>query len=796
MARLIIQLKGKKAKYELTGVAAVLGRDSGNEVYIPDTNCSRQHSQIDCLSDGGYRIVDLNSRNGTSVNDHLCLAQNLFAGDRIKIGAAVILFEDEETSRPKGQRPFLLVQEPGKPECLFELDDEVLSVGKHECNRLRLQSSAVSNRHGEFFFEDDELRYRDLGSTNGTLLDDDLIDESLVPEGATLEVGDVEFSFHWANDPGDIFASRNDAENEALQRLSAEESSPNQETEQSFFGRFPFKARIGGGVAVALILVIAIVLIFSSGGKEEPLVIRLPNGSFEEIVDGKPVGWTYQPSEHLEVSIDEREEGKGKSLLLKQKSDAPIDLETTVYNERDFTTMPKSMQLTAHIRRQFPGGFAGFRFQWRKQDVPHLNSFEYRSGGKQKPWHKVQLSVTPPPWADTMRLGCVAYGARSMTWFDDISLDPSEGKLDKIDFDNRSLVFDSTGRMTLMADGYPLFWEGQLSAGSGKSSTGQHILEMEEPALLVGDSYSLDGYCSDFASGQKLNIALRANREGSALHYAATVTGQALEKSEWLELRLTVPSDINKKIGPMFVDEEGGYKEVNLPIPAQNIKTLVWGERDERIVFSFEKPVQLRAGGLGKNWLFAMRRVPTPRETEFKFSILLKAAISGEEYEQLLVTLRESESAGRYPDVLRLYQELKQGRPFDPETQSLADREIKRLNKMREQIEKETNEAIKQAEGVKLLSEIKYANRIFADFMAWIPEAEQEKHAETRDRLKKLMEEGEKIVQEKDAREILERGKTLKEAGKDLLANKCFEYLIEHYSETKYAEEASLLKVE
>ena len=665
-----------------------------------------------------------------------------------------------------------------------------------------MQPSAASIRRGiqsawQVFFEEDELHYRDLGSTNGTLLDEDLIDESLVPEGASIEIGDVEFSFHWTNEPADILASGEDGEDEALQRLSTQESDPNLEMGPSLFGRIPVKTRIAGGVAAGVILILVIVLIFSSGGEEEePVAIRVPNGSFEEVADGQPVGWTYRASEHLEVSIDEREEGKGQALLMNLKNSAPLALETTVYNEREFIALPKSMLLTARMRRQFPGGFAGFRFQWRKQDVPHLNSFEYRSGGKQKRWHKVKFAVIPPPWADTMRLGCVSYGARSMTWFDEVSLDPSEGKSDRLDFDSRSLFFDANGRMTLMADDYPLFWEAQLSAGSVKGTTGQHILELEEPASLVGESYSLDGYCSDFASGQKLIISLRANRDGFSLKYTATVTGQALEKSEWIELRLTAPMDITQKVGPMFVDEEGGFKEVKLPIPAQNIKTLVWGERDERIVFSFEKPVQLRASKLGKNWRFAMRRATTTRKTEFKFGIHLKAAISGEDYEQLLATIRESESSGHYPDVLKFYQELKEGRPFDPETQSLADREIRRLNKMREQVEKETNQAIEQAEDVKLISEIKYANRVFENFMAWIPEAEQEKYAETRDRLKKLQAEGERIEQSKEARVILERGKALKEAGKDLLANQCFEYLIEHFSETKYAEEASLLKVE
>ncbi len=120
-------------------------------------------------------------------------------------------------------------------------------------------------------------------------------------------------------------------------------------------GRIPLKTRIAGGVAAGVVLILVIVLLFSSGGEEEePVAIRVPNGSFEEAADGQPVGWTYRASEHLEVSIDEREEGKGQALLMNLKNSAPLALETTVYNEREFTALPKSMLLTARMRRQFP----------------------------------------------------------------------------------------------------------------------------------------------------------------------------------------------------------------------------------------------------------------------------------------------------------------------------------------------------------------------------------------------------------------------------------------------------------
>ena len=69
-------------------------------------------------------------------------------------------------------------------------------VGRGEEAKLRLQKDSVSRRHCEFFIKDDVVYVRDLGSTNGTLLEREQIPASVataVPAGAVVNVGGVAF---------------------------------------------------------------------------------------------------------------------------------------------------------------------------------------------------------------------------------------------------------------------------------------------------------------------------------------------------------------------------------------------------------------------------------------------------------------------------------------------------------------------------------------------------------------------------------------------------------------------------
>lgn len=74
----------------------VIGRRQGSDIVIHDTNVSRMHAQI--KRDGSRLLIeDTNSSNGTIVNDErIERPTQLRAGDVIRIGDAVFIFEEQE----------------------------------------------------------------------------------------------------------------------------------------------------------------------------------------------------------------------------------------------------------------------------------------------------------------------------------------------------------------------------------------------------------------------------------------------------------------------------------------------------------------------------------------------------------------------------------------------------------------------------------------------------------------------------------------------------------------------------
>jgi len=75
----------------------VIGRRQGSDIVIHDTNVSRMHAQI---KREGNRVLieDTNSSNGTIVNDErIERPTQLRAGDTIRIGDAVFIFEEQES---------------------------------------------------------------------------------------------------------------------------------------------------------------------------------------------------------------------------------------------------------------------------------------------------------------------------------------------------------------------------------------------------------------------------------------------------------------------------------------------------------------------------------------------------------------------------------------------------------------------------------------------------------------------------------------------------------------------------
>ena len=76
----------------------LLGRGPYNHVFLDDMRISRQHSRI-APERGGYVVFDLNTVNGTYVNEVAVRRKLLVAGDQVRIGPYAFRFELQEGER-------------------------------------------------------------------------------------------------------------------------------------------------------------------------------------------------------------------------------------------------------------------------------------------------------------------------------------------------------------------------------------------------------------------------------------------------------------------------------------------------------------------------------------------------------------------------------------------------------------------------------------------------------------------------------------------------------------------------
>jgi pSer/pThr/pTyr-binding forkhead associated (FHA) protein len=100
MPTLLLQLKNKiLGEYPLkAGVSLTIGRRDTNDVVIEDPAVSGHHAKIDALEDR-FVLIDLQSKNGSFVNEQLVNSHWLKHEDVITIGGHYLIFNFHEKER-------------------------------------------------------------------------------------------------------------------------------------------------------------------------------------------------------------------------------------------------------------------------------------------------------------------------------------------------------------------------------------------------------------------------------------------------------------------------------------------------------------------------------------------------------------------------------------------------------------------------------------------------------------------------------------------------------------------------
>jgi hypothetical protein len=86
----------------------------------------------------------------------------------------------------------LVILNQGMTGRTFELNIERTTVGRVEDNTFQIADGSVSSHHAEILLRGSDIVIRDLGSTNGTFINNEKIMETVLKPGQTLRFGQVE----------------------------------------------------------------------------------------------------------------------------------------------------------------------------------------------------------------------------------------------------------------------------------------------------------------------------------------------------------------------------------------------------------------------------------------------------------------------------------------------------------------------------------------------------------------------------------------------------------------------------
>ena len=94
-------VSGMDAKsFGLTKAKCMIGRAAGSDVRLPIDSVSARHAQLE-KNEEGWRLTDLQSTNGTFVNDHRVDTADLKTGDRVRFGEVQVRFTADSPAPPQ-----------------------------------------------------------------------------------------------------------------------------------------------------------------------------------------------------------------------------------------------------------------------------------------------------------------------------------------------------------------------------------------------------------------------------------------------------------------------------------------------------------------------------------------------------------------------------------------------------------------------------------------------------------------------------------------------------------------------
>lgn len=190
---------------------AVIGRHERCAISIPVSYISEEHAKF-TFSDGQAFLTDLDSSNGTFVNDRQLKAGEenaLSSNDRIRVGEIEFQFEslEKRTAFDAGtlfdvRKSYGKLRSAGDATGGQEYDVRPgLSIGRGESNDVVVASRLASDKHARFEIVDGRPYLVDLGSVNGTSVNGRTVKRKRIYGGDRIEIGEATFEYAGKRSP-------------------------------------------------------------------------------------------------------------------------------------------------------------------------------------------------------------------------------------------------------------------------------------------------------------------------------------------------------------------------------------------------------------------------------------------------------------------------------------------------------------------------------------------------------------------------------------------------------------------
>lgn len=106
----------------------------------------------------------------------------------------------------------------------FQLDRQVVTIGRGSINDIAIDCASVSVKHAEMVRIEGGYELRDLASTNGTKLDGERMDVVPLRQWSSVKLGDVAFDFELSDEEQEVLAREKVLDDSPILRDAADEA--------------------------------------------------------------------------------------------------------------------------------------------------------------------------------------------------------------------------------------------------------------------------------------------------------------------------------------------------------------------------------------------------------------------------------------------------------------------------------------------------------------------------------------------------------------------------------------------